>query len=59
MGNYNELKEKIQQLQGEGKLPSQPTRAQRVDWAYGNTALDCDGVTRDMAEQAVTEKYGK
>lgn len=59
MSNYEELKRQIQQLQREGKLPSEPTHEQRVDWAYGNTALDCEGVTRDMAERAVSNKYGE
>tara|TARA_R110002073_G_scaffold329479_2_gene511969 strand:- start:12429 stop:12608 length:180 start_codon:yes stop_codon:yes gene_type:complete len=59
MSNYEKLKEQIQKLQVEGKLPSVPTHEQRVDWAYGNTALDCEGVTRDMAELAVSQKYGE
>ena len=57
--SYNELKERIQELQNTGKLPTKPTDEQRVDWAYGNTAIDCQGVTRDMAERVVADKYGK
>lgn len=56
--SYEELLEAVTQLQREGKLPARPTRAQIADWAYGNTKIENDSVTREMAETAVDEIYG-
>jgi hypothetical protein len=50
---YDELKARVLQLTAEGKLPSVPTREQRIDFAYGNTKIENDDVTRDMVVRAV------
>jgi hypothetical protein len=50
---YDELKAKVQQLTAEGKLPRVPTREQRIDFAYGNTKIENDDVTREMVVRAV------
>lgn len=34
-------------------LSAQHTREQRIDWAYGNTKLENENITREMAERAV------
>jgi hypothetical protein len=56
MSTYEELLEKVRALQNSGQLPSRPTRDQRVDWAYGNTKIENNDVTREMAERAVDQK---
>lgn len=53
MSTYDELKARVQQLTAEGKLPPVPTREQRIDFAYGNTKIENDDVTREMAVRAV------
>jgi len=34
-------------------VPAQPTREQRIDWAYGNAAVENPEVKREHAEAAV------
>lgn len=53
---YDQLLEEVRTLQDQGRLPSRPTRDQRIDWAFGNTKIENADVTRDMAERAVDEK---
>jgi hypothetical protein len=52
---YEELLAEVVRLQDEGRLPTRPTRAQYVDWAYGNTKLENEAVTREMAEVATAK----
>jgi hypothetical protein len=54
--SYEELLAEVRRLQDSGQLPVRPTREQRIDWAYGNTKIENDDVTREMAERAVDEK---
>jgi hypothetical protein len=51
--SYEDLKAKVQKLRAENKLPVEPTRAQKIDWAYGNAVIENPNVTREMAERAV------
>jgi hypothetical protein len=53
MSTYEELKAKVQELQAAGKLSTVPTREQRIDFAYGNTKIENDAVTKAMAIDAV------
>ena len=53
---YDELLAEVTRLQDEGLLPMRPNRAQMVDWAYGNTKIENDDITREMAEHAVDIK---
>lgn len=53
---YEELLLEVRALQDAGQLPSHPTRAQRIDWAYGNTKIENSAVTLEMAERAVDAK---
>lgn len=53
---YEELLAQVQKLQSAGRLPVEPTRDQRVDWAYGNTKIENADITREMAELAVDAK---
>jgi len=50
---YEELRKEVRRLQDAGKLPTQPSRAQRVDWAYGQTKIENSNVTRADAEAGV------
>ena len=45
---YEQLLAEVRSLQDEGRLPIWPTRAQRIDWAYGNTVMENDQVTLAM-----------
>lgn len=54
--SYEELLAEVRRLQDAGQLPVRPTREQRIDWAYGNTKIENNAVTREMAERAVDKK---
>lgn len=54
--SYEELKAEVQRLVQSGKLSPWPSREQRIDWAYGNTKLENERITREMAEKAVDSK---
>ena len=58
MSTYEELLAEVQRLRSVGSVPAPPTYKQRVDWAYGNTKIENDDVTREMAEHAVAAKHG-
>ena len=53
---YQELLAEVQRLQAEGRLPKRPTREQRISWAYGQTKLENDKVTREDAIRAVDRR---
>lgn len=53
MSNYDDLKAKVQQMLAEGLIDGVPSREQRIDFAYGNTKLENEDVTREMVERAV------
>ncbi len=53
---YEELLAEVTRLQDRGEIPLRPTRAQRIDWAYGNTKIENAEITREMAERAVDAK---
>lgn len=55
---YEELMAEVGRLRSEGLVPSKPTREQMIDWAYGNTKIESDGMTREIATRAVDETYG-
>lgn len=50
---YEELAAEVRALQAAGKLPTAPTKEQRIDWAYGQTKMENERVTRDHARRAV------
>lgn len=56
---YEELFAMVTQLQDEGRLPTHVTRAQAIDWAYGNTKIENPDVTRKMVEAAMDEKESR
>lgn len=57
--SYEELKAAVKKLQSEGRLDKWPSREQRIDWAYGTTAIENKNVTREMVENAVDAKTAK
>jgi hypothetical protein len=56
---YEQLLDEVRCLQDQGRLPIWPTRAQRIDWAYGNTVIENDQVTLAMAEQSADRCPGR
>jgi hypothetical protein len=57
--SYEELVIEAKRLQAEGALPKEPTREQRISWAYGQTKLENSAVTREDAVRAVDQKTKK
>lgn len=55
---YEELMAEVDRLRSEGRVPDRPTREQMIDWAYGNTKIENDGITREIVTKAVDETYG-
>jgi hypothetical protein len=55
--SYEELRRAVRAAQDSGQLPTHPTPDEMADWAYGNTVIENDEVTREMAETAVIEKF--
>lgn len=53
MGAYDELKEQIQKAMAAGQIDRVPSREQRIDFAYGNTKIENEAVTREMCARAV------
>lgn len=53
---YEDLLERVVELQKKGDLPVRPTREQIVDWAYGNTKIENGDITRAMVIDAVDRK---
>lgn len=53
MDSYEALKARILELMSTGQLSPVPTREERIDFAYGNTKIENDDVTRGMVEAAV------
>lgn len=49
------LSERVKELQAEGKLPTEPTDEQRIDWAYGNTVIENPDITREMVAEIVSK----
>jgi hypothetical protein len=56
--SYEQLVAEVKRLQKEGTLPREPTREQRISWAYGQTKLENDDVTLEDAIRAVDSKRG-
>jgi hypothetical protein len=53
---YENLVAEAKRLQREGALPSEPTREQRISWAYGQTKIENSEVTLEDAIRAVDAK---
>jgi hypothetical protein len=56
---YEELKEKVRQLQEAGQLSKSLTPEEKMDWAYGNTVIENASVTREMVRTAYEAKQTK
>ena len=54
--DYEALLARVKELQSQGKLPTTPTREQRISWAYGQTKLENVKVTLSDAVEAVDAK---
>jgi hypothetical protein len=53
MDTYETLKARVLEMMDKGQLSPVPTREERIDFAYGNTKIENDDVTRGMVEAAV------
>jgi hypothetical protein len=53
---YEELLAQVIKLRAQGRLPLQLTREEIIDWAYGNTKIENDDITREMVAIAVDAK---
>lgn len=53
---YESLKAQIRELERTGKVQATLTREERIDWAYGNTKIENDEITWEMAAAAVDRK---
>jgi hypothetical protein len=58
MRNDDDLKAQVQTLLAAGQIDRVPTREQRIDFAYGNTKIENELITREMAERAVDASDG-
>jgi hypothetical protein len=54
---YEELHARVLELQEQGKLSKTLTAEEKIDWAYGNTKIENDDVTREMVEQAYNTRH--
>lgn len=52
---YDDLKAQIQKLVSEGKIGIKPDDLQRVDFAYGNTKIENEDITREIVERVTTD----
>lgn len=57
--SYENLVAEAKKLQKAGTLPIEPTREQRISWAYGQTKIENSDVTREDAVRAVDSKTSK
>lgn len=49
---YEKLKTLLRRLVKEGRLPSEPTEEQKIDWAYSNLAIDRPGLTKEEFQKS-------
>lgn len=53
---YEELRAEVMRLQKAEQLPCRPDDEQMADWAYGNTVIENEDITMEMAERAVAKR---
>ena len=53
---FENLRREVARRQAAGELPVRPTQEQRIDWAFGNAAIENEQVTREVARDAVTRR---
>lgn len=54
---YEELRKKVRQLQEKGELSKELSPEEKVDFAYGNTVIENEAVTRVMVEHAYATRH--
>lgn len=52
---YDECRSALKQALADGRCSGRLTRAERIDFAYGNARLSNPDVTREMVERAVDD----
>jgi hypothetical protein len=53
--SYERLRDQLKRERGDDQA-ARPTDRERADWAYGNTKIENDAITREMAERAVAKR---
>jgi hypothetical protein len=56
---YEALKAEVRRLRAEGRISGSPTPEECADWAYGNTKIENDDITREMTIAAVQARDKK
>ncbi len=56
---YEELRAKVRELQQNGRLSKTLTADEKIDWAFGNTVIENEAVTREMVSTAYATKHPK
>jgi hypothetical protein len=54
---YEELRAKVRALQEQGRLSKTLNAEEKIDWAYGNTVIENQNVTREMVVSAYATKH--
>lgn len=53
MTRYEKLRAQVREARSKGLIDLEMTREQKIDWVFGNTAIENDGITRELVEQVV------
>ena len=56
---YEELRARVKELQADGSLTKTLSRDEKIDWAYGNTKIENDSVTREMVATAYDQRVDR
>jgi hypothetical protein len=54
--NYERLRDQVRDRKVRGNSSTGPNDKERADWAYGNTKMENEAVTREMAKRAVERR---
>jgi hypothetical protein len=57
--NYEALRDRVRELRLRGDGATGPSDDDRADWAYGNTKMENDDITREMADEAVERRRSR
>lgn len=55
-GSYERLRDRVKEMKNRDSMATGPNDRERADWAYGNTKMENDAITRKMAERAIEKR---
>lgn len=55
-GSYEGLRDRVKDIKSRGQKAVGPNDRERADWAYGNTKMENEAITRGMAKRAVEKR---